>query len=370
MRDAIQIWVGLDVHKDSVSIAALQGDLDPPLLEARLEPSLAGLHGHLRRLARHGCVHVCYEAGGFGYVLQRRLQAWGYECDVVAPSLIPCKPGDRVKTDRRDALKLARLNRGRTLTNVYVPNEEDERTRSVVRSRRALQQDVHRVQQRILKLLQGRGHFFRGKGGHWGASFLEWLDRLPLAEDDRLLVKTYLAQRDVQRQFQSGIERRIEEVAGQSRWRGALGRIQCLRGVDLLTASGLAAEIVDIERFAGASQLMAWAGLGISESSSGPDQRRGHITKTGNGEVRRLMLEAAWNNTHPPRTGVALRRRQEGQDPAVVAHAWRAQQRLYETWRRLALKGPKLAVTAMARELLGFVHALWRARPEDLRARS
>jgi transposase len=370
MRDGIQVWVGLDVHKDSVSIAALQGDMEPPILEERLDASLEGLHGHLKRLRRRGFLRVCYEAGGFGYVLQRRLKAWGYDCEVVAPSLIPCKPGDRVKTDRRDALKLARLHRGRTLTSVYVPTEEDERMRSVVRSRRALQQDVHRVQQRILKLLQARGHFFRGKGQHWGLGFLQWLDALPLAEEDRLLVVTYLAERDVQRQLKKVVEEKIEELAGQARWSQALGRLQCLRGVDLLTASALATEIVDIERFEGASQLMAWAGLGISEFSSGPSQHRGRITKTGNGEVRRLMIEAAWNNTHPPRVGIVLRRRQQGQDPAALAHAWRAQQRLFDTWRRLGPKGPKLAVTAMARELLGFVHALWRARPEDLRARS
>lgn len=369
MRNPIQVWVGLDVHKDSVSIAALQGDADRPILEDRLGWGLEGLHGHLRRLHRQGVVRVCYEAGGFGFVLQRTLKSWGYECDVVAPSLIPCKPGDRVKTDRRDALKLAQLNRGRTLTHVYVPSEEDERVRGVVRGRRALHQDVHRVQQRILKLLQARGHFFRGKGRHWGESFLQWLSHLPLAEDDRLLVRTYLAQRDVQRQLRQGVEERIAQVAKHPRWGPAIGRLECLRGVDLLTASGLAAEIVDIERFEGASQLMAWAGLGVSEFSSGPSQARGRITKTGNGEVRRLMIEAAWNNTHPPRIGVVLRRRQQGQDPTILAHAWRAQQRLYRTWMRLAPKGPKLAVTAMARELLGFVHALWRARPEDLQAR-
>jgi transposase len=369
MRDLTQVWVGLDVHKDSVSIAALRGDWDRPILEDRLGWGLEGLQGHLKRLHRQGLVRVCYEAGGFGFVLQRAIKSWGYACDVVAPSLIPCKPGDRVKTDRRDALKLAQLNRGRTLTYVYVPSEEDERARSVVRGRRALHQDVHRVQQRILKLLQARGHFFRGKSAHWGTSFLQWLRQLPLAEDDRLLVTTYLAQRDVQRQLRQAVEERIARLGGHPRWGEAIGRLQCLRGVEMVTASGLVAEIVDIERFEGASQLMAWAGLGMSEFSSGPAQVRGRITKTGNGEVRRLMLEAAWNNTHPPRLGVALRRRQHGQDPAVIAHAWRAQQRLHRTWRKLSPKNPKLAATAMARELLGFVHALWRARPEDLRAR-
>jgi transposase len=315
-------------------------------------------------------VSVCYEASGFGFVLQRQIKSWGYECEVAASSMIPCKPGDRVKTDRRDALKLATLHRGRTLTYVYVPSEQDERLRSVVRSRWALHQDVHRVQQRILKLLQVRGHFFRGTGKNWGANFMQWLGHLPLAEEDRMVVETYLAQRDIQRQLRQGVEEKISGLAQHARWSAALGRLQCLRGVDLVTASGLVAEIVDIERFEGAPQLMAWAGLGVSEFSSGPEQHRGRITKTGNKEVRRLLTEAAWNNTRPPRIGIGLRSRQLGQDPAVVAHAWRAQQRLYRTWSRLAPKSPKLAVTAMARELLGFVHALWRARPQDLQARN
>lgn len=127
MRDATQIWVGLDVHKDSISISALRGDLDRPILEERLGPNERALHRHLKELSREGVVRVCYEAGGFGFVLQRLIKSWGYECDVTAPSLIPQKPGDHVKTDRRDALKLAQLNRGRTLTHVYIPTEEDER---------------------------------------------------------------------------------------------------------------------------------------------------------------------------------------------------------------------------------------------------
>lgn len=369
MRESSGIWVGLDVHKDSVSIAALRGESDRPILEERLGPDDRGLRAHLGRLAREGRVRACYEAGGFGFVLHRKISAWGHACDVAAPSLIPQRPGDRVKTDRRDALNLARLNRAGLLSHVYVPTEEDERVRGVVRSRGALRRDVHRTQQRILKLLQARGHFFREKGGTWGQAFMAWLDGLPLDGDDRLVLKGYLAQRDVSRQLMRGVEERIAELASHPRWGEAIGRLQCLRGVDLLTAAGLVVEIVDVERFEGPGKLMGWAGLGVSESSSGPNQVRGRITKAGNPEVRRLMIEAAWNNTRAPRIGVALKRRQQGHDPELLAHSLRAQQRLYATWRRLGVKSPLLAVTAMAREMLGFVHATWRARPEDLRAR-
>jgi transposase len=283
---------------------------------------------------------------------------------VVAPSLIPQKPGDHVKTDRRDALKLAQLYRAGLLTAVYVPTEADERTRSVVRGRRALQRDTFRVQQRILKLLQARGHFYREGHKHWTGPFLKWLTALPLAEEDRFLIDAYLGQRDVQQQLMKQVMTRVEKVAEHSRWAGPIARMQCLRGVETVTASSLAVEIVDIGRFGSARQLMGWAGLGVNESSSGE-----RTTQSGNGEVRRLRVEAAWNNTHPPRTGDALRKRMVGQAPDVVAHALRAQQRLYATWKRLGVKSPKLAVTAMAREMLGFVYALWRAQPEDLRPR-
>jgi transposase len=313
---------------------------------------------------------VCYEASGFGFVLHRKIRSWGFECDVIAPSLIPKRPGDRVKTDPRDALELARLNRGGLLTRVYVPSEEDERTRSVVRARRAFQGDLFRVQQRILKLLQVRGHFYREGGKHWCPAFMTWLRQLPLAEEDRFLVSTHLAHRNVQLQLMQAVESRIEKLTEHERWSGPIARLRCLRGVDLITAAGLVAEIVDVERFKTAPVLMGWAGLAVTEYSSGEHVRRGQITKSGNEEVRRLMIEAAWNNTHPPQTGRALMRRMKGQDPAVLAHALRAQRRLYATWRKLGPRNPKLAVTAMARELLGFVHALWRARPEDLEARN
>jgi transposase len=369
MRDGTRIWVGVDVHKETLSVAALRGDLERPVLEERLGPSERVLQGQLKRLRREGPLQVCYEAGGFGFVLQRKIQAWGHECVVVAPSLIPQKPGDHVKTDRRDALKLAQLHRAGLLTAVYVPTEADERTRSVVRGRRALQRDTFRVQQRILKLLQARGHFYREGHKHWTGPFLKWLTALPLAEEDRFLIDAYLGQRDVQQQLMKQVMTRVEKVAEHSRWAGPIARMQCLRGVETVTASSLAVEIVDIGRFGSARQLMGWAGLGVNESSSGERTSRGGITKSGNGEVRRLMVEAAWNNTHPPRTGDALRKRMVGQAPDVVAHALRAQQRLYATWKRLGVKSPKLAVTAMAREMLGFVYALWRAQPEDLRPR-
>jgi len=370
MNNPSQIWVGLDVHKESVSVAAFREGEDRPMHQERLGPSDEALRRVLRRLSREGKVRACYEAGGFGYVLQRKLAAWGYACDVVAPSLIPRKPGDHVKTDRRDALKLAEFNRSGHLTHVYVPTPEDERWRSVVRARRAFQKDTHRVQQRILKLLQARGHFYREEGKHWSQKFMHWLADLPLAEDDRFLIRSYTAQRDMQLQLAQGVGARIETLIEHKRWGKPMGRLQCLRGVDLLTSSGLVVEIVDIERFAGPRELMGWAGLGVTEFSSGEHVSRDRITKSGNSEVRRLMIEAAWNNTHPPRIGEPLRRRLEGQDPAVVAHAWRAQQRLHDTWRRLGPRSPKLAATAMAREMLGFVYALWRARPEDLQSRS
>lgn len=369
MKKCSEIWVGLDIHKDSVSVAALGDGSNEPLLEQQVGPTDQALRRVLNRLARQGTLRACYEAGGFGYVLQRKMKSWGYPCEVVAPSLIPHRPGDQVKTDRRDALKLATYHRGGSLTYVYVPTEEDERWRSTVRMRRAYQGDAHRTQQRILKLLQARGHFYREAGKHWSQAFLRWLASLPLAASDRTLVDDLLAERTMQVQLMERSEARMAEMAQHPGWGPAMGRLQCLRGVDLVSSGILAVEIVDIARFASGTKLMGWAGLGVTEHSSGERVSRGHITKTGNSEVRRILIEAAWNNTRAPRVSETLKRRWEGQEPAVTAHAFHAQQRLYDTWRRLSPHGPKVAVTAMARLLAGFVHALWRARPEDLQAR-
>jgi transposase len=370
MSNSTQIWVGLDVHKDSVSLAALRGSEQEPFLEQRLGYGEEDLRRGLKRLAGQGEVHVCYEAGGFGYVLHRKLVSWGYDCGVAAPSLIPRKPGDRVKTDPRDARMLATYFRGGSLTCVHVPSPEEECWRSVVRTRHALHRDAHRTQQRVLKLLQARGHFYREGGKHWTQAFDRWLAALPLGKSDRALVDIYLAERSLQLQLMERVVEDMKPLSVHERWGKPLARLQCLRGVEFLTSAGLVTEIVDIERFAGPRELMGWAGLGVEEHSSGERVRRGHVSKAGNAEVRRLMVEAAWNNAHPPRLGEPLRRRLKGQDPAVIAHAWRAQERLYETWRKLGPRSPKLAATAMARELLGFVFALWRAGPEDLKART
>lgn len=369
MSNSTQIWVGLDIHKESIALAALRGQEQEPFLEERLGYGDEDLRRVLKRLAGQGELRVCYEAGGFGYVLQRKLKSWGYACDVAAPSLIPRKPGDRVKTDPGDARKLATYHRGGSLTCVYVPSPEDECWRSVVRTRHAMQRDVHRTQQRILKLLQARGHFYREGGKYWTQAFDRWLTALPLAKSDRALLDILLSERSVQIQLTERVVADMKPLSVHERWGKPLARLQCLRGVEFLTSAGLVTEIVDIERFAGPRELMGWAGLGVEEYSSGERVRRGHVSKAGNSEVRRLVIEAAWNNTHAPKLGEPLRRRQKEQEPAVVAHAWRAQERLYATWRKLAPRSPKVAVTAMARELLGFVFALWRAGPEDLKAR-
>jgi transposase len=370
MSDDTPIWVGLDVHRETISLAALRGSFERPLVTKVVSASSERhLHKELEHLRREGPLRVCYEASGFGYVLYRQLRSWGHTCALIAPSLIPRAPGDRIKTDGRDALKLAEMYRAGLLSTVHVPTEEDERARAVVRHRRALQTDIHRTQQRILKLLQARGHFYRERGKPWTQNFMAWLRTVPLEEEDQFILGQYLGEREVQRQLMQNAQSQVERVAQAPSRAGPIARLRCLRGIDTTAAACLVTEIVDVTRFASPRPLMAWAGLIPSEFSSGQRQWRGKITGTGNHEVRRVLVEAAWNNTRPPSLGRSLQARVQGQSAEVLAHARRAQERLYGTWKRLGVHNPRVAVTAMARQLLGFVFALWRARSEDLRAR-
>ena len=308
-------------------------------------------------------------AGGCGYGLKRALDAAGVPCDVIAPSLIPRKPGDRVKTDKRDAELLARAYRAGDLTVVHTPSEAEEKVRSLVRAREALQRDLHVCQQRILKFLLLRGLAFR-EGKNWGTKFMAWLGALEWEGADRVVMETHLAQRTLLVHLRDGLDREVERASvDEAFWaRDAVARVRCLHGVDTLSAMTLATEIVDATRFASPRHLMNFVGLTPSEHSSGDTVRKGGISKAGNSRVRRILIEAAWHFRFPPR--MRLNPRWEGQAPEVVAFAQKAHARLHARYRRLVeRKKSNVAVTAIARELVGFVWALLRDEPELLRAR-
>lgn len=362
------IYLGMDVHKDSITIAVLPATAPSPTRVERLSTDLVKLKRLLDRLAREGELRSCYEASGAGYVLHRTMQGWGYACDVIAPSLIPKRPGVQRKHDRYDAAELARLYRAGELTAVRIPSEAEERVRDVVRCRETFQREILKSRHYILKFLARRGFVYR-EGTNWCTPHLKWLqhlttERSPLEPADRLVFREYHALLLYKLQRRDDLDREIERLAELPTLKPAVQALQCFRGISLHSAMVLATEISDWRRFARPGQLASYVGLVMRESSSGARQRLGSITKAGNSHCRHVLVQAAWSYRHRPATSVALKRRQAGQPPGVIAHAWKAQHRLHQRFTHLGYrKRPQIAVVAVARELVGFLWAVMQEVP-------
>jgi len=340
-------------------------DLDLSLLERlTVTPGVSGREEAVRRLVRKlereapGPVRVCYEAGPCGYALQRQMTTARVVCQVIAPALIPRKPGERIKTNRRDARKLAELHRAGLLTEVQAPTPEDEAVRDLCRARDDAREDLQRSRHRLGKLLLRRGLHFSGR--NWTKAHRRWIESLAWAHaPERVVVDDYLLAIDHLEARLIELDARLTDLAQTDPYREPVGWLRCFRGIDTLTAMLILAELHDFRRFASAPALMAYLGLVPGEDSSGEKHRRGRITRTGNALVRRLLVETAWHYQHRPGVGVALARRRKGQPSRVVAIADKAQQRLCRRFRKLAAEQkppPKIAV-AIARELAGFLWA-------------
>jgi transposase len=357
------IYLGMDVHKESLTIAALPATAKAPTRLDRLPNDLPKLKKWLDRVARDGEIRACYEASGAGYVLHRALTEWGYACEVIAPSLIPKRPGVQRKHDKRDATDLARLYRANELVVVRIPSEADERVRDVVRCRETFQREILKSRHYILKFLARRGFVFRD-GTNWCTPHLQWLQHLTtdgsaLAPDDRLVFREYHALLMYKLQRRDELDRQIEQLALLPTLAPMVARLQCFRGIALQSAMVLATEIVDWRRFDRPAQLACYLGLVSREDSSGDRHRLGSITKAGNTHCRHVLVQAAWSYRHRPQTSVELKRRQQDQPPAVITHAWKAQQRLHQRFVYLTdRKRPQIAVVAVARELVGFLWAV------------
>lgn len=356
------IYLGMDVHKDSITIAVLPEQAKTPTRLDRLPNDLPKLKRWLERAARGGELRACYEASGAGYVLHRALREWGYACAVIAPSLIPKRPGVQRKHDKRDAADLARLYRAGELTTVHIPTEAEERIRDVVRCRETFQREILKSRHYILKFLARRGFVYR-EGTNWCTPHLRWLLHLtteasPLAPEDRLVYREYHALLAYKLQRRDELDRTIEHLALTPALAPLVQRLQCFRGIALQSAMVLATEIVDWRRFEHPRQLASYLGLVPREHSSGDRERRGSITKAGNSHCRHVLIQAAWSYQHRPQVSVDLKRRQHGQPPAVITHAWKAQQRLHRRFEQLRYrKQSQVAVVAIARELIGFLWA-------------
>lgn len=357
------IYLGMDVHKDSITIAVLPAGAKAATRLDRLPNDLPKLKRYLERIARAGEIRACYEASGAGYGLHRALREWGYACEVIAPSLIPKRAGVQRKHDKYDASELARLFRAGELTAVRIPTETEERVRDVVRCRETFQREILKSRHYILKFLARRGLVFR-EGTNWCTPHLRWLEHLttehsPLAPADRLVFREYHALLQYKLQRRDELDREIERLAELPTLAPMVRRLQCFRGIALQGAMVLATEIVDWRRFHRPTQLAAYLGLVSREDSSGDRERKGSITKAGNSHCRHVLVQAAWSYHHRPAISADLKRRQMGQPPAVIAHAWKAQHRLHQRYTHLAYrKQPQIAAVAVARELVGFLWAV------------
>jgi transposase len=363
----ITTYVGVDAHKKDLFIAMLVGDRPTPVTwTVPNEPN--AVKRLVRKLEREapGPVRLCYEAGPCGYALQRQVTTPRVSCQVIAPALIPRKPGERIKTNRRDARKLAELFRAGLLTEVRPPTPEDEAVRDLCRARDDAREDLQRSRHRLGKLLLRRGLHYAG-GKNWTRGHRRWIASLAWAQSaERVVVDDYLLAIDHLEARLIELDARLVEVANTEPYRAHVGWLRCFRGIDTLTAILILAELHDFRRFHAPRALMAYLGLVPSEDSTGDKHRRGRITRTGNALVRRLLVETAWHYQHRPGVGVALTRRRKGQPARVIAIADKAQQRLSHRFRRLAEQhkpAPKIAV-AIARELAGFLWAALQPAPE------
>lgn len=360
MRDEPTTFVGMDVHRKDIVVTMLVANQDPVEWRLANEPTAVRRLGQrLRRTS--GPVHCVYEAGPCGYALQRQLEAQGLTCDVVAPSLIPVRPGERIKTDRRDARKLATLARAGLLTVVRPPTEDEEAVRDLCRGRDDARLDLMRARHRLGKFLLRRGRVFgHGQQRAWSQSHRWWLGQQTFERTaERVMFEDYLLSVEQTEARRRSLELHLEDTAREPRYAEPVAWLRCFRGIDTITALTLVAELHDFRRFRSPSQLMAYLGLVPSEHSSGPQQRRGGITRTGNRHVRRLLIEAAWHYRHKPRVGIKLARRRHGQPADIIALADRAQLRLCRRYRRMERRGkhPTKIVVAIAREMVGYLWA-------------
>jgi transposase len=356
------IFIGMDVHKNSIDIAIAQTGRKGQVHHfGKIDGSLSALDKVVRKLVSKGeRLHFVYEAGPCGYQIYRHLTAKGFDCTIVAPSMVPKQSGNRIKNDRRDAMMLARLHRAGELTAVYVPRTEDEAIRDLTRAREDVKGDEKKSKQRLGAFLLRSGHRYSGRS-LWGQAHMRWLADIKMPHrSQQIVLQEYI---DTLSQCSQRVERlteQIRQLLPQWQMFPVVAALQSLRGVSLIVAATTVAEIGDFKRFQNPAELMNYLGLVPSEHSSGEKTRRGSITKAGNGHVRRMLVEAAWAYRLRARVSRVLLKRQEDLPQNIRDIAWKAQLRLCARYRHFWAKGKakQLIVTAIARELCGFIWAI------------
>ncbi len=353
------VYGGLDVHKDTIAFCIINTG-SGEILEDKLPNDPDRLAKAVRNWKKLGELHLCYEASGAGFVIKRLMDKLGVHCEVIAPSLIPKAPGDRVKTDKRDARKLANLYRAGLLKSVRVPDPEEETVRTLVRLHDQVTKDMTRVKNRVTKYLGSLGHYFRN-GDTWTQKHQAWLKGVPLDEIQRMIVDTHLKQLAEFGNQRKIIDQKIAELAQSERYQEGVARLVCFRGIDVYSAMLLLTEIGDAQRFGRAPHLMSYFGLVPREVSSGGTHHRGKITKAGSSRARWVLTEAAWCQIRKPGSSMRAMKVRESQPAEVVAIAEKAEKRLHSKFWSVALrKDRRTAAIAVAREMTGFIWAILR----------
>ena len=355
-------FLGLDVHAETIAAAIAEPDGEVRSL-GTIPNRLESVRKLLKKLGPSEKLRACYEAGPTGYVLYWQLAELGVQCEVIAPSLVPVKAGDRVKTDRRDAEKLARSYRSGDLTAVWVPDAGSEALRDLVRAREAAKQDQLRARHRLNKFLLRSGQRPPAGVRAWTHLHLIWVSQIRFTQAAQESTRLdYLHEVEHMRERVVRLEQAIVEAVklASPALQEVIKDLQALRGIAHISAVTIAAELGQVSRFPGARELMGYCGAVPSENSSGKRTRRGSITKSGNAHLRRIVVEAAWSYDRPPAIWAGLRKRQQAASEEAKEIAWKAQHRLYKRYAKLTARGKdkRKIVTAVGRELLGFIWAI------------
>ena len=359
-------YAGNDVHQNTISIALYEGYGEEPVIEKKICNDKTKIQKFYRQIAQKYDIEACYEASGCGYVFHRWLKEIGIKCDVIAPSSIPVK-NKKIKTDKLDAKKLAKYYRNHELSIVHVPTEKEESVRAIVRLREQAVKTQTRTKQHIIKFLQLQGIVYRD-GSNWTQKHVNFLKSIQFNKSEgEFILNRHLETLEHAQMEIKAVEDRINEIAfGDEQYKARVKKLRCFRGIDVITSMGLITEIVDFRRFGNPKELMSFVGLIPGEESSGDSRRTKGITKSGNKRIRRLLVEAAWHYRHRPGRSKDLKKRQEGQDMAVINHCWKAQKRLHKKYFNLFANGKckQKTVTAVARELVGFIWAVMNGKTE------
>lgn len=358
-------YVGMDVHAATIAVAVVEGRGLPRTMGV-IENRPEAVRRLIGKLGERATLRVCYEAGPTGYVLYWQLTKLGVHCEVVAPSLVPSKPGERIKTDRRDAEKLARAYRSGDLTAVFVPDAGHEALRDLVRAREAAKKDELRARHRLSKYLLRYGQYAPAGCRAWTLTYWRWVRTVRFEHTSQnATLLDYIAEVEHQGHRIERLDKLIDDAIERApaAMKAVVQALQSLRGVAKLTAVTLAVEVGTFQRFERAQMLMSYTGMVPSEHSSGARRHQGAITKNGNGHLRRVLIEAAWHYRHRPCLSNRQRALQKQLDPRLLEIAWNAQLRLHRRYARLNARGKPAGkvVTALARELVGFIWAIGRA---------